>query len=103
MLKNIKAIIIKDNLTTWIGDEHGHDIGVDSVVVDVVVNVVVDVDVDVVVSDWYTLPYTSPEHVVPAIDVVPAFVIATGKHAVSATHEPTTVMPFVSVYEKTFC
>jgi hypothetical protein len=39
---------------------------------------------------------------VPVIDVVPAFVIGTGVHAVADTHEPTTVMPFFAVYEKTF-
>jgi hypothetical protein len=39
---------------------------------------------------------------VPVIDAVPAFVIGTGVHAVSFTHEPVTVMPFLAVYEKTF-
>ncbi len=47
------------------------------------------------------LPYTEPEHVVPAIAVVPAPVIATAVHpaAVPASHEPTTVVPPATVYE----
>jgi hypothetical protein len=43
------------------------------------------------------LPYTVPEHVVPAIAVVPAPVIATAVHDPAASHVPTTVVPPATV------
>jgi len=47
----------------------------------------------------YVLPYTVPEHVTPAIDVVPEPVVATYEHDAAASHVPVTVMPFATVYE----
>ena len=52
--------------------------------------------VAVVVGDEYVLPYRVAEHVVPAIETVPEFVIGAALHVV--THEPVTVMPFATVY-----
>ena len=76
-------MLLKWTQTTWLPD----------------VAIVVVVVVVVVAGEPYALPQISPEHVVPVADEA---VIVTVKAAHVFEHDPVTVRPLATVYEKTF-